>query len=105
MREMLPGISKPIIILGDFNTDWTTDGSALKSIVENGGLRVFQPDSTELGTYKKGRDRLDWILISEDLEFVSYEVPQQILSDHQPVKASLRLVDNPAPAGDSNAHD
>ena len=103
MRALLPDISTPVIILGDFNTDWTTGESALKTIVENGVFKAYQPESTALGTYKKGKHRLDWILISKELEFVSYEVPQIVLSDHQPVMASLRLVENQPAESDSGA--
>ena len=105
MRNMLPDIATPLIILGDFNTDWSTDESALKAIVENGNLEVYQPESAQLGTYKKGKHRLDWILISKELEFVSYQVPQIVLSDHQPVLASLKLVDQFSTTSDSSAHD
>jgi endonuclease/exonuclease/phosphatase family metal-dependent hydrolase len=93
MRAMLPDIATPLIILGDFNTDWDDKDSALKAIAEKGLLQVFEPESPDLGTYKSGKHRLDWILISNDLEFVSYEVPPVTLSDHQPVKATLKLVD------------
>ncbi len=93
MRAMLPDIETPIIILGDFNADWTNEESALRAIVANGNFRVFQPEASGLGTYKSGKHRLDWILISKDLEFASYEVPQVVLSDHQPVQATLKLVD------------
>jgi len=105
MRELLSGISRPVVILGDFNTDWTNDESALKSIVAKGDLKVFQPESTELGTYKNGKNRLDWILISAELEFVNYEVPRIVLSDHQPVIAGIRLVENLTEALDSEPHD
>jgi endonuclease/exonuclease/phosphatase family metal-dependent hydrolase len=105
MRAMLPDISPPVIILGDFNTDWSTDESALKAIVAKGNLKVYQPEATELGTYKKGKHRLDWILISKELEFVSYDVPQIVLSDHQPVQASVRLVEKLPQALDSSDHD
>ena len=93
MQAVLPDLTPPVIILDDFNTDWTKDESALKAIVSNGNLKVYQPQSTQLGTYKNGKHRLDWILISKELEFVSYEVPQIKLSDHQPVQATLRLVE------------
>ena len=93
MRAMLPDITPPVIILGDFNVDWTSEDSSLKTIVAKGDLKVYQPESTQLGTYKKGKHRLDWILISKELEFVSYEVPQVVLSDHQPVQAAVRLVE------------
>ncbi len=105
MRKILPGIAKPVIILGDFNTDWSSDDSALKAIVQSGNLKVYQPDSEQLGTYKKGKHRLDWILISNELEFVSYEVPQLVLSDHQPVQASLRLVEKLPAESDSSKHE
>ena len=93
MQAMLPDITPPVIILGDFNVDWTVGDSSLKTIIAKGNLKVYQPESTQLGTYKKGKQRLDWILISKDLEFVSYEVPQVVLSDHQPVQAAVRLVE------------
>jgi len=105
MRAMLPGISTPVIILGDFNTDWDNEDSSLKSIVDNGNLKVFQPEASDLGTYKNGKHRLDWILISKDLEFVSYDVPQVVLSDHQPVQASVRLLDNTIQLPDDDKHD
>jgi endonuclease/exonuclease/phosphatase family metal-dependent hydrolase len=105
MRAMLPDMTTPVIILGDFNTDWTTDESALRAIVANGNLKVYQPEATELGTYKNGKHRLDWILISKDLEFVSYEVPQVVLSDHQPVLASVRLLENSLQESERSDHD
>jgi len=105
MRAMLPDIASPVIILGDFNTDWTSVDSSLKTIVANGNLKVYQPESTQLGTYKKGKQRLDWILISKELAFVSYEVPQVVLSDHQPVQASVRLLENLPQELDSETHE
>jgi len=93
MRAMLPDISTPVIIMGDFNADWSNKESAIKAIVANGKFSAYKPEATGLGTYKSGKHRLDWILISNDLEFQSYEVPQIVLSDHRPVQATLRLVD------------
>ena len=102
MRNALPNLARPLIILGDFNTDWSKDGSVLQAIADNGNLKVFNPYSTELGTYKDGKHRLDWILISNELDFVSYEVSELVLSDHQPVKATLKLVDVSAKQQDSS---
>lgn len=93
MRDVLPNLEEPVVILGDFNADWHSKDSAIKAIVADGNFKVYQPEATDLGTYKSGKKRLDWILISNDLEFVSYEVPPDRLSDHQPVKATLRLLD------------
>lgn len=102
MRAVLADVETPVIIMGDFNTDLKKEESALKAIVEGGKFKVYQPESSVLGTYKSGKHRLDWILISRDLEFVTYEVPQAILSDHQPVQATLRLVGKPDESWDSN---
>jgi endonuclease/exonuclease/phosphatase family metal-dependent hydrolase len=102
MRVFLRDITTPVIIMGDFNADWSKDASALKSVVANGNFRVYQPESNDLGTYKSGKLRLDWILISNHMNFVSYEVPQMVLSDHQPVQATLKLVDFSDKETDSN---
>ena len=93
IRTVLAGIATPMIIMGDFNADWSDKESAIKAIVTNDNFSVYQPEANGLGTYKSGKYRLDWILISKDLGFLSYEVPQTVLSDHQSVQATLRLVD------------
>ena len=103
MQDVLPDLKGPVIILGDFNADWNSKDSAIKAIVENGNFRVYQPEAADLGTYKSGKHRLDWILISNQLEFVAYEVPQLVLSDHQPVQATLQLLDFADEENDSSA--
>jgi len=102
MRSILQDIARPVIILGDFNTDWSEDESVLRAIAESGQFKVYQAESGALGTYKNGKRRLDWILISNELEFVSYEVPEVVLSDHQPILATLKLLEIPAAEKDSN---
>ena len=102
IQAIFPDLKSPTIILGDFNADWTSKQSAIKAIVEKGNFSVYQPESTELGTYKDGKHRLDWILISNDLEFVSYKMPKTVYSDHQPVQATLKLVDISEREMDSN---
>ena len=53
-------------------------------------LRAFEPDSDSLGTYKKPTGkRLDWILISRDLEFTKYKVLPDIVADHFAVYAEV----------------
>jgi endonuclease/exonuclease/phosphatase family metal-dependent hydrolase len=101
MNTKLQHITTPLVIMGDFNADWDDENSALKAIVSKGKLKVYKPEATDLGTYKSGSQRLDWILVSNDLHFVDYDVPQVSLSDHQPVRATLRLVDLLAKETDS----
>ena len=105
MREVLKDVAEPVVILGDFNTDWDSDDTSLRAIADNGKFTLYEPQDTNLGTYKNGKHRLDWILISRDLEFVSYTVPQVLLSDHQPVQASVRLREYPGPSRQNNNYE
>jgi endonuclease/exonuclease/phosphatase family metal-dependent hydrolase len=79
----------PIIVMGDFNCGWK-EGSALNYLADKMNLKTWKPESKELGTHFPGNRRLDWILISEDLDFVRYEVLKDRLSDHHAVKAVIR---------------
>ena len=45
----------------------------------------------DLATYPSSGRRLDWVLISEDLEFLRHEVLPQVVSDHQAVAAIIGL--------------
>ncbi|MBE9538887.1 MAG: endonuclease/exonuclease/phosphatase family protein [Proteobacteria bacterium] len=89
LAEVLSLRDNAIAIMGDFNSEWL----AKEYMVENSGetkrLYVYQPDSDQLSTYKA--KRLDWILLSHDLVFESYEVEQRLLSDHKAVVADIAL--------------
>ena len=49
----------------------------------------YRPESPDFNTYKN--KRLDWILITNDLEFVNYQVLPETLSDHAMVIADIRF--------------
>jgi len=85
----------PLIVLGDFNSDWSADDKVLRELAEQTGLQVYQPEATDLGTYNSNGRRLDWILISNDLEFKSYKVLPDMVSDHLAVMAEIGLKDFP----------
>jgi hypothetical protein len=55
---------------------------------------VFEPHSINLGTYNSGehRHRLDWVLLSTDLEFKRYEVLPDIVSDHQAMVVEVSYI-------------
>jgi endonuclease/exonuclease/phosphatase family metal-dependent hydrolase len=86
---LLAGRANPSIILGDFNSDWFSEASTVRVLAERAGLQVYAPDARDLGTYKDGGKRLDWILISEEFEFLDYRVPAERLSDHRAVYAEI----------------
>ena len=77
-----------MIIMGDFNETWNSKDSVIRRLVDEAGLVAFKPDAANLATYKT--KRLDWILISPELEFVEYKVSPELISDHQMVMAALR---------------
>lgn len=82
MINKLSPRNNPIIIMGDFNCEWTTKGSAVRTLAEELNLRGYQPHSEAMNTYPLLKKRLDWILISPELEFVEYKVLADTLSDH-----------------------
>jgi endonuclease/exonuclease/phosphatase family metal-dependent hydrolase len=89
MRRVLSGRDNPLVILGDFNSDWLAGELLLQSLAGDLGLKGFRPSANDLGTYVSDDKRLDWILISESLEFKSYAVLPDVISDHKAVVAEI----------------
>lgn len=87
----------PVIILGDFNSDWLADELVVRALADDNKLKGYRPEDNGLGTYKSGENskRLDWILISDPLEFARYEVLPDVLSDHKAVFAEIALQSGP----------
>lgn len=84
----------PVILMGDFNSEWLGTESAIQRLVASGEVRVYKPASDQLGTYRSGKKRLDWVLLSKELEFINYEVLPDIVSDHQAVLVEVGLSEN-----------
>ncbi len=82
---------RPMIMMGDFNSRWTDKQSAVRKVAEQLDLKAYRPEDPSLATFKKLKRRLDWILISPELEFESYTVLSDVLSDHRGVFSSLKL--------------
>ena len=93
MVAELSQIEGPMVMMGDFNTDWQTTDSSLKYLAEQMNLSVFKPHAEGLSTYGDKGARLDWILISEELEFSRYSVFPDVVSDHYAVAAEVVLKD------------
>ena len=93
MVGVLGKLDGPLVLMGDFNTDWQTDDSSLKYLAESLGLQVFRPHAEGLATYGDKGARLDWILVSPELEFRNYYVVPDVVSDHYAVAADITLAD------------
>ncbi len=91
MVAVLSRIDGPMVLMGDFNTDWQTEDSSLKYLAEQMELSVFEPHADGLSTYGDKGARLDWILISPELEFSTYAVFPDVVSDHYAVAAEINL--------------
>lgn len=97
ITEVLVSRSNPVILLGDFNSDWLEDDSVVVELARRSRLHSYHPEAGNFGTYKSGERRYDWILISSELEFKNYAVLPDILSDHQAVIAEVGLNGAAAP--------
>ena len=89
--DLLSDVERPLLVMGDFNCEWQGDESSLRTLADQLDLRAYEPSATNLTTFPGLGKRLDWILISPELEFVGYANLADTLSDHQGVTAELRL--------------
>ena len=86
--EAIQATEEALIIMGDFNEEWDNEESVVQALVNEAGMQAFQPESGDHASYKD--KRLDWILISEQLEFTGHRVITEQVSDHRLVVAEVR---------------
>lgn len=90
--EELGDLETELIIMGDLNSTWSDKRPHIRQLAEGLELTAYDPDGPELGTYQSvSGKRLDWILISSNLEFLSYEVLPDVVADHLAVTAEIRV--------------
>jgi endonuclease/exonuclease/phosphatase family metal-dependent hydrolase len=84
---------KPLIIMGDMNAAWRDGRGAVARLAETFGLHAYFGENAE-NTYSARQPwrRIDWILVSRELEFVSYRTLPDVLSDHRAVVADVGFV-------------
>jgi len=87
----LQGRGRPVIVMGDLNTDWHHQDSSVRLIAGELGLTAYSPAGEGLETFPWSGKRLDWILLSDELRFRSYRVMSEVLSDHHGVVAEIVL--------------
>jgi endonuclease/exonuclease/phosphatase family metal-dependent hydrolase len=94
-EEMIDALSsrkRPLVLMGDFNCEWTAEEPTLRRIAEKLKLKAYEPEAVGLKTFSLMKSRLDWILISRDFDFETYRVLPDVLSDHSAVVSELRWV-------------
>lgn len=87
---------RPLIVMGDFNCDWSLGEKkkAVQIFAETLQLKAFQPllvghESHPAQKSVLPERRIDWILISEPFSFDSYKTLPDLLSDHRAVFAQI----------------
>lgn len=88
--ETVRARKRPVIIMGDFNTEWQ-ENSTVQYISQELALSAYNPEGTGLDTFPAFGERLDWILVSAGISFRSYQVIPDTVSDHRGVVAELEL--------------
>lgn len=81
----------PLILAGDFNSDWTADNSIVQRLCTALQLTAYAPTAKKMFTFPALQKRCDWVLISHDLSFVQYETLHDVISDHYAVVAKIAL--------------
>jgi endonuclease/exonuclease/phosphatase family metal-dependent hydrolase len=82
---------RPLVMMGDFNTEWDDDDGVLRKIVNGLNLTAHAPLQEDLVTFPKLDRRLDWILVSSEFRFVDFDVLDDPVSDHLAIVADLAL--------------
>lgn len=79
-----------LVVMGDFNCAWSERRRSLDLLLHELNLRPCRESAA--ATYPAWRPlvRLDWILVSEGLEFSAYETLDDRVSDHLGVLAEVR---------------
>ena len=91
LKEVISARMNSTIIMGDFNSEWLAESSVIKEFETNSRFYAYKPESSAYNSYKD--KRLDWILLTKDLEFTDYKVLAKTLSDHSMILAEVRFKD------------
>lgn len=83
MARTLAARGRPLVVMGDFNCD------PVPQLAEALGLKAYERESKGMGTFRTSGSRIDWILVSPELNFVSYRTLPALISDHLGVVAEI----------------
>ena len=106
--DTLQGRHKPLIVMGDFNSELNDGSGLLPHLMAKLGLHTWQPWNQTLSTFSARDRRLDYILVSGEFEFRNHKILDDSISDHKAVLAELVLRDifpDPRPTRDISGND
>lgn len=99
--ESIRASTLPVVVLGDLNSQWSHPNDGVRHLAAAAGLEALCPDddpttdrpsNAGANTFPSAapRKRIDWVLISKELEFVSERVVPTRVSDHLAVETEIR---------------
>lgn len=91
--DLLRNRKRPLIVMGDFNCEWTSREQTLRMLVDALKLKAYYPGAKNMATFPKSSKRLDWILVSPEFDFITYNNISDVISDHQGVIADVKLTE------------
>lgn len=89
LANTLANRKRPLIVMGDFNCEWRSKKSPLRTIARQLSLKPYRPEALSMATFPRSKKRLDWILISGSFRFVTYATLADVVSDHRSVVAEI----------------
>ena len=92
LLETFKGRNNPRVIMSDLNSEYAADNQLITLLEDSQGLSTWQPH-VEVVTLPKLQKRLDWVLVSRDIEIVTLEVSPDPLSDHRAIVAELQFLE------------
>ena len=84
--------NRPVIIMGDFNTDATKQ--LLPEFLNALELSTWKQNDTEIITFPGLNTRIDWIIVSHEFRILRQSVLDDVVSDHKALKAVICRVTN-----------
>ncbi len=93
IRRLIDAVAhreRPLVVLGDLNCSWHLEPDSMGLLIRELGVRAFNLRSfAPTWPAHRPRLRLDWILISDELDYQNYRTVDTPLSDHLAVAADL----------------
>ena len=82
------------LLAGDFNCSMLGKEKSLPNFVNQLRLKAYDAQSQNLNTHPSWQPskRIDWVLLSKELDFISYETIPQPVSDHLAIFAKINIV-------------
>jgi endonuclease/exonuclease/phosphatase family metal-dependent hydrolase len=91
--EGFRGGERPLVVLGDFNAEWGERRRCFELLRRELRLRPAAGEAEPTFPAWRPLVRLDWVLVSPELDFGAYTTLDDRLSDHLGVLAEIRLRD------------